>query len=45
MWYGVTGDQIIGPYIFPQHLTDDIYTNCLQDELLALSENVPLQTR
>jgi hypothetical protein len=30
MWCGVTGDQIIGPYIFSQHLTGDIYTNYLQ---------------
>jgi hypothetical protein len=45
MWCGVIGDQIIGPYIFPQHLTGDIHTNFLQDELLALSKNVPLQTR
>jgi len=44
MWCGVIGDQIIGPCIFPQHLTGDIYTNFLQDELPALSKNVPLQT-
>ena len=36
---------MIGPYIFPQCLTGDIYTNVLQDELPALLENVPLQTR
>ena len=34
MWCGVIGDQIIGPYIFLQHLTGDIYANFLQDELL-----------
>ena len=45
MWCGVIGDQIIGPYIFLQHLTGDIYTKFLQDELTALSENVPLQTQ
>ena len=33
------------PYIFPQRLTGDIYANKLQDELPALLENVPLQTR
>jgi len=33
------------PYIFPQHLTGDIYANILQDELPALLENVPVQTR
>jgi hypothetical protein len=35
---------VVGPYIFP-HLTGDIYANFLQDELLTLSENVPLQTQ
>jgi len=39
VWCGV-----IGPYIFPR-LSGDIYTNFLQDELPALLENVPLQTR
>jgi hypothetical protein len=40
VWCGV-----IGLYIFPQPLTGDIYANFLQDELPALSENVPLQTQ
>ena len=44
-WFGVTGDQMIGPYIFPQRLTVGIYVNILQDELPALLDNVPLQTR
>jgi hypothetical protein len=43
MWCDVTGDQLIGPYIFPQRLTGDIYTNALQDELPVLLENVSLQ--
>jgi hypothetical protein len=38
----VIGDQLIGPYTFPQSLTGDIYANVLQDELPALLENVPL---
>jgi hypothetical protein len=42
---GVIGDQLIGPYIFPQRLTGDIYANVLQDKLPALLENVPVQTR
>jgi len=33
--FTVIGDQLIGPYIFPQGVTDDIYTNFLQDELPA----------
>jgi hypothetical protein len=45
MWCGVIGDQLIGPYVFPQRLTGDIYANFLQDELPALLENVHLQTR
>jgi len=45
VWCGVIGDQIIGPYIFPQRLTGAIYANFLRDELPALLENVPLQTR
>jgi len=44
VWCGVTGDQLIGPYIFPQRLTGDIYANLLQAELLAIFENVSLQT-
>jgi len=35
MWCGVIGDQLIGPYIFPQLLTGDIYASILQDELPA----------
>ena len=45
MWCGVIGDQLIGPYIFPQRLTGDINTRFLQDELPAFLQNVPLQTR
>ena len=45
VWCGVIGDQLIGPYIIPQHLTGEIYANSLQDELPALLQKVPLQTR
>jgi hypothetical protein len=45
VWCGFIGDQQIGLYIFPQRLTGDIYPNFLQDELPALFEDVPLQTR
>ena len=45
VWCGVIGDKLIGLYIFPQHLTGGIYANFMQDELPALLENVPLQTR
>ena len=45
VWCGVIGDQLIGPYIFPQRLTSDIYASFLRDDLPALVENVPLQMR
>jgi hypothetical protein len=45
VWCGLIGDQLIGPYIFPQRLTGALYSNVLQDELPALLENGPLQTR
>jgi len=45
VWWVFISDQLIGPYIFPQHLTGDIYANFVQDELPALLEKVPLQTR
>jgi len=35
----------MGPYIFPQYLTAGNYASFLQNELPALLENVPLQTR
>jgi len=44
VWCGVIGDQMTGPYTFPQRLTGDIYANILQEELPALLENIPLQT-
>ena len=44
MWFCVIGDQMIGPYIFLQCLTGDIYANFLQHELPAFLENAPLQT-
>jgi hypothetical protein len=40
VWCVVIGDQLIGPYIFPQRLTGDIYASFVQDELPALLENV-----
>jgi hypothetical protein len=45
VWCCVIGDKPIGPYIFPQRLTGDIYGISSQDDLPALLENVPLQTR
>jgi len=44
VWCGVNGDQIIGPYIFLQRLTGDIYANFLQHELPTFLQHVPLQT-
>jgi hypothetical protein len=41
---GVIDEQLIGPYNFPR-LTVDIYANILQDELPALLDKLPVQTR
>jgi len=45
VWCGVIDDQLTGSYIFSQHLTGNIHAKFLQDELPALLENVPVQTR
>jgi hypothetical protein len=45
VWFGVTGDQLIGPYIFPQRLTGDIYASVLHGALSTLLQNVLPQTR
>jgi hypothetical protein len=39
VWCGIAGDQLIGPYTFPQRLLDEICTEFLQNEMSALSEN------
>ena len=36
VWCGVSGDQLIGPWMFPQRLTGDIYDKFLQDEVPAI---------
>jgi hypothetical protein len=36
VWHGVTGDQLIGPYIFPQHLTTLCKMNCQQSYRMFL---------
>jgi hypothetical protein len=36
---------MIGPYIFLQRPTGDIYASFLQDELPTLLDSVPLQTQ
>ena len=45
VWCGVIADQVTGPHSVWQRLTADISANCLQHELSAVLENVPLQTR
>jgi hypothetical protein len=45
VWCGVIYDQFIGPSIFPQSLTDDIYANILHHQLPALFEIVSVRTR
>ena len=45
VWCGILGGRIIGPFIFDQPLTGQIYLNFLQNNLPILLENVDLQTR
>jgi hypothetical protein len=43
VWCVIVGDKLTGPYIFSQHLTNDIYAGFLQNELPALLEKMSLQ--
>lgn len=45
VWCGILNGQIIGPFIFNGHLNGQVYLNFLRNELPALLEDVPLQTR
>jgi len=45
VWCGILGGIIIGPFIFDQPLTGEIYLNFLTNHLPVLLENVPLETR
>jgi len=45
VWCCVIGDELIGPYIFPQIVTGDICANILQEKLPARLDNFHLQTQ
>lgn len=45
VWAGILGDNVVGPYIFPQRLTAATYLVFLIDVLPELLENIPLEQR
>lgn len=45
VWAGIIGDNLVGPYIFRNALTGEVYHNFLRDELPELMEEVDLETR
>ncbi|XP_066148942.1 uncharacterized protein [Euwallacea fornicatus] len=45
VWAGIISNHIVGPVIFPQRLTGEIYLQYLQNSLPNLLENLPLQLR
>ncbi|KAJ4437295.1 hypothetical protein ANN_17433 [Periplaneta americana] len=45
MWCGILDDHLLGLFIFPGHLTDEMYLHSLQKQLPQLLEDVPLARR
>lgn len=45
VWAGIIDDLIIGPYILPNRLNQEIFLNFLQEIFPTLLEDVPLATR
>lgn len=45
VWCGIIDGQIIGPFVFNDHLNGNRYLEFLENDLPELLENVPLQTR
>jgi len=45
VWCAVLDDQLIGPFILEGHLTEEAYLRFLQEELLRLLKDVPLNKR
>lgn len=45
VWCGIVGNNIIGPFIFNEHLNGEIYLNFLENTLPGLLEDVSLETR
>ena len=45
VWCGIIDDQLIGPHIFEESLTGEVYSSFLVDDLPALLEDVSLAKR
>lgn len=45
VWAGIIGDHLIGPYVLPPRLNEELYLQFLQNNLQQLLEDVPLATR
>lgn len=45
VWMGIVHSHLIGPFFMPQNLNGVTYENFLREELAALLEDVPLDTR
>lgn len=45
VWCGIICDKLLGPFIFNENLTGNVYLHFLQNNLPLLLEDVPLLTR
>lgn len=45
VWAGIIGNQLIGPFILPQVLNSQLYSDFLENTLPDLLEDIPLATR
>ena len=42
VWGGVLGNKLIGPFVFDNNLTGNVYEVFLRNELPGLLEDIPL---
>lgn len=45
VWAGIIGSHLVGPYLLPNRLTSDGYTNFLNTVLVDLLEDIPILIR
>jgi hypothetical protein len=45
VWAGIVGDNVVGPYLLPDRLTAQQYSDILETVLPGLLEDVPLAVR
>ena len=45
VWCGVIGNRLIGPFVFDNNLTGNMYEAFLRNELPGLLEDIPLMVR